>query len=230
MLHTSDIHVCGDDASMDALRAVVSTANESEVDIVLIAGDLFDNARLGDEVVKETVAELGKLARPVVVIPGNHDCVDEGSIYRRVNLSDAGDHVFFVGNPAGEELNFEDLSLGVWARGIESHHPANHPLDGYKPTDPAHWSVVLTHGHYVPDGEQSDRSSTIKQEEIARLQCHYVALGHWHGFLDVSQPGVNAFYSGSPTEPGSAGASVNIVTLHPETGVRVDRQEIRSSR
>jgi DNA repair exonuclease SbcCD nuclease subunit len=226
MLHTSDVHIAGDEASMAGLQAVVRTAVDCDVDIVLIAGDLFDSARVRDEAVEGTIAELGRLGRPVVVIPGNHDCVDERSIYHRVDLSSAGDHVFFAGDPAGEELVFEDLSLVIWARGIESHDPRHHPLAGYKPADPAYWSVVLTHGHYVPSTEKSDRSSQITQEEIGQLQCHYLALGHWHRYLDVSEGAVTAFYSGSPSEPGRDGASVNLVTLRPGGDVEVERRLI----
>jgi exonuclease SbcD len=227
MLHTSDIHIAGDDASMGGLEAVVNTAIECQVDIVVIAGDLFDNARVGDDAVKRTLTELARLDTPVVVIPGNHDCIDKTSIYHRVDLSSAGDHVFFAGNPDGEELVFEDLSLVVWARGIENHEPANRPLAGYKPMDPAYWRVVVTHGHYVPSGAESNRSSPITQDEIGQLRCHYLALGHWHRFLDVSEGDVKAFYSGSPSEPGTTGASVNLVTLDPAAGVEVERRLIR---
>jgi DNA repair exonuclease SbcCD nuclease subunit len=226
MLHTSDIHIAGDEASRAALQAVVHTAIDCDVDLVLIAGDLFDNARLRDDVVDETIGELGRLGRPVVVIPGNHDCVDEQSIYRRVDLRKAGDHVFFAGETAGQQLVFEELSLSIWARGIENHDPANRPLLGCLPADPAYWSVVVTHGHYVPTGERSDRSSRITQEEIGRLDCDYLALGHWHRFVDVSEGGVRAYYSGSPTEPGRDGPTVNLVTLHPDTGVHVERRLI----
>ena len=226
MLHTSDIHIAGDRTSIAGLRAVVQRAIDEDVDLVLIAGDLFDSSRVRDDAVDLTLQELERLARPVVVIPGNHDCVDERSIYHRVDLAAAGDHVFFAGDPAGEELTFERLSLVVWARGIESHEPANRPLDGYVPADADHWRVVLSHGHYVPGGEISDRSSPIPQDEIAQLQCDYVALGHWHRFTDVSQGDVKAFYSGSPSEPGSEQATVNLVTLDPEAGVTVERQPI----
>ena len=226
MLHTSDVHIAGDDRSQAALAAVVDLAAEGAVDIVLIAGDLFDSARVGDDAVDRTIAQLSRLSQPVVVIPGNHDCMDDTSIYHRVALSSAGDHVHFAGDPAGEELFFEDLSLVVWARGIESHHPLHRPLDGYVPGDPSCWNVVVTHGHYVPRGERSDRSSPITQDEIAELACHYLALGHWHRYLDVSEGEVRAFYSGSPSEPGRDGASVNVVTLDPGTGVRVERRPI----
>ena len=224
MLHTSDVHISDDEASIASLRAVIDTAIACNVDIVLIAGDLFDNARISDDAAQRTIVELGRLTCPVVVIPGNHDCVDERSIYRRVELAKAGDHVFFVANPAGSELVFEDLALVVWARGIENHEPTHRPLAGYRPGDPTRWSVVLTHGHYVRTGEISDRSSMITQREIAQLRCHYVALGHWHRFVDVSEAAVKAFYSGSPNS--SDDASVNLVSLHPTSGVLVERRAI----
>lgn len=226
MLHTSDVHISGDKASSDALHTVVSAAIECDVDIVLIAGDLFDSSSVPDDAVEQTIAELGRLRSPVVVVPGNHDCIDTRSIYHRVDLSSAGEHVFFAGDPAGEEITFEALSLIIWARGIETHDPSNHPLAGYAPADPKYWGVVLTHGHYVPHGEISDRSSQITQGEIGQLRCHYLALGHWHRFLDVSTGDVKAFYSGSPSEPGIHGASVNLVTLRPDAPVHVERRLI----
>jgi DNA repair exonuclease SbcCD nuclease subunit len=225
MLHTSDIHIAGDQASMDGFQAVVSTAIDCDVDIVLIAGDLFDSSRVREDTVAQTVTELRRLGRPVVLIPGNHDCIDARSIYHRVDLSDA-ENVFLAADPAGQEVTFPDLSLVIWARGIENHDPTNRPLAGYTPADPAYWRVVLTHGHYVPTGENSDRSSRIAQAEIGDLQCDYVALGHWHRFVDVSEGDVKAFYSGSPCEPVTGGATVNMVTLDRERGVQVQRRTI----
>ena len=117
MLHTSDVHITGVD-SVNTLHCVIDAALERGVDIVLIAGDLFDSSRVSDEAVAFVVAELARVGRPVVVIPGNHDCVDEQSIYHRADLRAAGPHVFFAGNPAGEELVFEDLDLIVLSKGM----------------------------------------------------------------------------------------------------------------
>src|ERR1700761_3903800 len=91
LLHTSDVHVAGDALSADGLDRVVTTALDLDVDLVVIAGDLFDNARVAAETVEATIAQLGRLTMPVVVIPGNHDCVDERSIYLRADLTAAGD-------------------------------------------------------------------------------------------------------------------------------------------
>lgn len=233
LLHTSDVHI-GDDpiqpgARLDSFKAVVDAALEQDVDAVLIAGDLFDNARIEDDVVAQTIKELSRLRQPTIVIPGNHDCVDKESLYLRVDLREAGPHIHFVGDPAGQLLVFENLGMSVWARGIEEHHPGHKPLAGYTAGDPQLWRIGLTHGHFVPRGEEDYRSSTILEDEIAQLECDYLALGHWHRFVDVSAEGVTAFYCGSPGEEISVFPSANLVTLDPVGGVIVDRIPLRKT-
>jgi DNA repair exonuclease SbcCD nuclease subunit len=194
--------------------------------MVLIAGDLFDSGRVGDDAIDATVKQLARLDKPVVVIPGNHDCIDEYSIYHRVDLRTAGDHVFLAANPAGEELIFDDYAVSIWARGIENHEPAHRPLEGCPSARPGYWRIVLTHGHYVPAGALSDRSSQISEEEISSLECDFLALGHWHHFVDVSAGDVRACYSGSPSHRGGDGPAVNLVRLAPAAGVLVERRVI----
>jgi DNA repair exonuclease SbcCD nuclease subunit len=226
LLHTSDVHISTVGPALWALAAVVDMALESGVDLVLIAGDLFDSARVPQEVAEAVVADLARLTVPTIVIPGNHDCIDQLSIYRRVDLTKAGDHVFFANDPGGRRLVLEELRLSVWARGIEDHKPSNRPLLGYEPSGPRYWEVVVAHGHYVGREEASDRSSPITAEEIGRLSCDYLALGHWHRFLDVSEGETTAFYSGSPSDAGADGPTVNVVTLDPDSGVQVERRRI----
>jgi DNA repair exonuclease SbcCD nuclease subunit len=225
-LHTSDIHVSDGPDSARGLRAVADLATAQQVDLVLIAGDLFDHSRVAATTVEGAIEELARFPQPVVIIPGNHDQVDERSVYHRADLQTAGEHVTFVGDPTGREVVFDALQLVVWARGIEDHSPAHRPLAAYDAPRRPYWNVVLTHGHYVPAGGRSDRSSQINEDEIGALGCDYVALGHWHHFLDVSTGGVPAFYSGSPTMPAGDYASVNLVRLHDGADATVERVPI----
>ena len=110
LLHTADLHIDEGQASITAMRAVIDIALAEQVDLVLIAGDTFDHDQVSDLAARSVVTELARLTQPVVIIPGNHDPIDYRSIYRRVDLTEAGPHVYFVDDPAGRELVFPDLN------------------------------------------------------------------------------------------------------------------------
>ena len=110
LLHTADLHIDEGQASITAMRAVIDIALAERVNLVLIAGDTFDHDQVSDLAARSVVTELARLTQPVVIIPGNHDPIDYRSIYRRVDLTEAGPHVYFVDDPAGRELVFPDLN------------------------------------------------------------------------------------------------------------------------
>ncbi len=210
MLHTSDLHVSdGDEATLAAVAAVVDIALDQQVDLVILAGDTFDHDRVSTATADRVIAELARLHQPVVVIPGNHDAIDRTSIYHRVDLGQAGRHVHFVGDPDGAELIFDELAVAIWARGIADHSPQNRPLEGVRPADEKYWRIVIAHGLYVAAGEQSYRSSQIHHDEIAALNCDYLALGHIHRHSEIRAGGVLASYSGSASQDADPG--VNLV-------------------
>lgn len=84
ILHTADWHIGAktDDLDRfqeqkDALRQIIDIANSEKVDMVLIAGDIYDNlvpSAEDEELVYNTVAELSRGGEcAVVAIAGNHD-------------------------------------------------------------------------------------------------------------------------------------------------------------
>jgi DNA repair protein SbcD/Mre11 len=156
ILHTSDWHVGKvlkgrdrHDEHVAVLGSIVKTARDEDVDVVLVAGDLFEtsapNAR-SQGLVMRTLLALREDGRQVVVIAGNHD--NQGlldSVYRPV-LSQLGPHV--LGLPkrpdsggtitlrtrSGEEakvaaLPFLSHRFAVRAAEIVMHEFAEHTLD-----------------------------------------------------------------------------------------------------
>lgn len=82
ILHTADWHIGKKLGRLDRLEEaqavlddVLAVADESDVDAVLVAGDLFDRAGPPHETMRLVFETLVRLAegRRVVVIPGNHD-------------------------------------------------------------------------------------------------------------------------------------------------------------
>ena len=225
-IHTADVHI-GDSTigprRLAGLAGTVDAALATKADAILIAGDLFDSARVLDSEIEATLEHLARLSLPVVITAGNHDALGSPSIYERVRLSQAGRHVYFLGTPDGGHVALDHLQVTLWARGLVEHHPGNNPLAGYSRHVEGHWQVALAHGHFVPSAQKPDRSSPVFEDQIGALGCDYLALGHWHRFLDVSRNGTAAFYPGSPSEAGGSFASVNLVTLEEGRPARVER-------
>ena len=218
IIHTSDTHL-GDDwdpeSAQRALSAVVDGVHGLRGDALLIAGDVFDNARISDTVLEFFVDEIARAAVPAVILPGNHDLYDSRSLYLRSPFACGPANLHIITGIRGQTLSFPELTLDVWGRAMDRHTPAFRPLAGIPTARNSHWRVVMAHGHFHYPDDTEERSSPIRSHEIAEAACDYIALGHWERFEDVSQNGVTAFYSGSPMGAATSrgNVAVNVVDL-----------------
>ena len=73
-------------ARLDAIERMVAVAASEAVDLVLVAGDLFDSSTVAEAVVMEVLEVIGTFPAPVLVIPGNHDHGGAGGIWRRADV------------------------------------------------------------------------------------------------------------------------------------------------
>ena len=225
LVHTSDLHlgeVSGHPYAARALTAVVDAVPRLGGDLLILAGDNFDHARVPDEVIREFLSELGRLDAPVVVLPGNHDLHGEGSVYAREVGLEKPSNVFIIDDPDGQLVSFPELSVDLWGRAMLSHSPEFSPLLGIPGKSEGRWLVATAHGHFCDADNWGQRSSPIFATEIASASCDYLALGHWDRHADVSQNGVPAVYSGTARgmNPPHYLGEVTLVDLDPEDGVR----------
>ncbi len=226
IVHTSDTHL-GDgwdpDAAQRALSAVVNGVRSLHADALLIAGDVFDNARISDALLEFFVSEMERAAVPAIILPGNHDLYDAASLYLRAPFAAAGENLHIIRGARGETLSFPRLGLDVWGRAMDSHTPSFRPLAGIPAERTGRWLVGMAHGHFHFPDDTEERSSPIRPHEIAGAACDYIALGHWERFEDVSQNGVMAFYSGSPMGASAdrGRVAVNVVDLDPRAAESV---------
>jgi DNA repair exonuclease SbcCD nuclease subunit len=241
VLHTADVHLGSDgygDAGQRAayreryrraFQGLIDRAIADRVDLLLIAGDLFDHNRVAEETVAFADAELNRLRQPVVILPGNHDALDTGAIYDRCDIGAGASHVHVIRRLNGETIDIPELDVLVWGRAMEEHTPAFHPLDGIPGRDRRRWCLALAHGFFYEDRRQPERSSPVFADEIRHTGWDYVALGHQHVQSNVSQGPVTAYYSGAPviewseTQPEG---SVLRVELSEQHGVRVEPRPI----
>ncbi len=228
LIHTSDTHLgdeTGHPVAEDALQAVVEAVPGLGGDVLLLVGDIFDNGRVGDVVLDFFLDQVGSLAVPAVLLPGNHDLIGDDSIYNRepFRRRPANLHVFT--QTEGQTISFPELTLDLWGRAMPFHSPEFRPLAGMPPAGNGRWLVALAHGHFHFDDELDRRSSPIFPGEVAEATCDYLALGHWDRHADVSQGRVKAAYSGTPLGPSRKNplGTVTVVELDPPTGVHLSR-------
>lgn len=212
ILHTSDIHLGDDgfgisgrhdDRAEKALKTLVDLAIRVETSLLIVAGDLFDHNRVEDTVVELALQEFLRLSVPVVILPGNHDCLSPDSVYRRRYFSEADSHVRVFTAMEGERLLFPELDLALWGKPIDGYGAGLRPMAGVPPRGRERWHVAVAHGHYVDLALSQMHALQIGREEIVQSCQDYVALGHCGPFHCVCDEPVKAYYSGSATETGT---------------------------
>jgi DNA repair exonuclease SbcCD nuclease subunit len=244
ILHTADVHLDLDGFGSDAhtrrsrdiihqaFSTVIDLAIQEAVDLLLIAGDLFDSNRPSGAAVDFAIQEMRRAGRPIVMIPGNHDCLTAASIHHQVNLPAVCPNLLLITHPTGECHQLAAYNLVLWGRGMVEHEPAYHPLAGLPRRQDDAWHMALGHGFFMADDVPAQRSSPIYAAEIRQSAWDYIALGHCHAFADVSQGSVTAYYSGAPGfYPGAPGADGHAALVQCVAGtqrrVSVTRLDLR---
>ena len=215
-------------AVKESLKATVDMALAEAVDLVLIAGDLFDSNAVSRNLVDEAVVQLKRLARiPVCILPGTHDCYEASSVYRRPEFQDTPNiHIF---TDEITSISFPDLDLTVY--GKANLHPTGteSPLIGLEKNKETKYHVAMAHGEIAIEGKFAGDYYPIEGKEIAASGMNYVALGHWHRYADFSQGGVKAFYCGAPEtlsfEEGEDSGCVLLVSID-ESATRVEKKRV----
>lgn len=210
-LHTSDIHlgatfdVLGDKASEQreqlktTFSKVVDLALARDVDLFLIAGDLFDSNNPSPSLidfVSRIFTRLTDHGIKICLIPGNHDyaLIDRKSLGKEF-LDREKEGVFIFTDPDGSKVEFQELNTEVYARANTINKSSKSPLVVVDSSFSG-FQILMAHGGVV--GQAKKPEWPIQPRDIESCGADYVALGDWHSWREESQGKVIAYYSGSP--------------------------------
>jgi DNA repair exonuclease SbcCD nuclease subunit len=197
---------------------VLDAAHECDAQALILAGDIFDSHRAGDEIIEGAARLLAAARLETVILPGNHDPATPEAVYRRFGFADPA-NVHVLGVSAEESVLFPALDLEVC--GMPHADYADYAPLASPRSRSMRWHVVVAHGHWVTGPQDAHRGWQIHDHEIAATGADYVALGHW----DLAQPAgdgaVPAYYSGSP----DLARTINIVRFS-AAGVEVRRHPL----
>ncbi len=231
VLHTADVHLDNDSYGDSRERAahrergrrvfqrIVDRAITDTVDLLLIAGDLFDHNRVADDTIAFVRTELDRLRQPVVILPGNHDSLRTNAIYDRHEFTAGASHVHVIRRLNGETIDFPELDVVVWGRAMEEHEPEFRPLADIPGRDDRRWCLAMAHGFFYETRQRPERSSPIFADEVRDTGWDYVALGHWGRYREVQTEPVPVVYPGDTACSFDGQPGAVIVELSPTLGV-----------
>ena len=207
ILHTADIHFDTPFSGMtpkEALKSkeelkqvfekIIKITLEKEVDILLIAGDIFDNLSVNRTTlyfIKSCFEIINKVN--VFISPGNHDPFNEKSFYNIVEWPD-NVHIF---KSSMEMVILDDLDTVVWGAGFNVPHVKKSLLKDVKRAE-GYNNILVLHGE-IANTQEGNEYNPITEEEIGKSNVDYVALGHRHKFSEIKKIENTYYcYSGCP--------------------------------
>lgn len=229
-----------------AFRRAIDLALQERVDLVLVAGDLFDSNNQPRRSVERAAAEFKRLIASnirVVLIPGTHDVYDEASLFRVFDIAALaglapGNRNLVVLTPDRPEVVYPALDLAVYGRVYDTKRAPTSPLEGFSTAGETRvrWRIGLIHGSLRIPGRVEDDDVLFTEAEVAASELHYLALGHWHSALDGRAGATTWAYPGAPepvaVDQDGAG-QVLLVTLDESGGqatVSLDRRTVGRTR
>ena len=209
ILHTADIHIGAAEsflgASADARRfetlitfeKIIDLAKSESVDLIAIAGDLFDSNTIEDRLITAVLTKIADVA-PIKVVfsAGNHDPLNAESPFLNRSLPEN----LYVLGLRDECITFPDINTRVYGRSFE-----HNCLDGEESftlkTEDSFINIMVQHGELKSDLNSDYNAITPKFVKNSGMD--YIALGHVHKRTEIGKIDDTRFaYCGCPEGQG----------------------------
>ncbi len=192
ILHTADLHLTTKDPSrLEILNWIINKGNESNVNLLIVAGDLFDSDAEAIILRAEVLRIFEKSKAQIYLLPGNHDVESYGPNY------DYGKNVKQLIQKPFEQLKFNNVNIIAVPYQKTKFAECIMDLTG-------NIDILIAHGtiydlSIIPIlSEEETKYMPIYPAEIENL-ARCVLLGHIHStFVDLTHKKTRVIYSGAP--------------------------------
>ncbi|MEV6268717.1 metallophosphoesterase [Kribbella sp. NPDC051936] len=178
-------------ARLDAVARIGEVAKDTGAAFVVVTGDVFEHNQVERQTILRACEALKRIPVPVVLLPGNHDALEPGSLWTSSQwLAHAPEHVTVL----TETTPFQ-IMPGVEIVGApwRSRRPLSDPAaPGYADLPPAAETtrILLAHGQLTSlSGGMSDVppiDQAALEAAVADGRLQYVGLGDRHSTTRVT--------------------------------------------
>ena len=165
--------------SRELLTRLCNYVNQNGVDLVLLAGDLFDSDTTYRETLEALSEALGAMQARVFIAPGNHDWYGPGSPYLTVQWPD---NVHIFTQPHLEAMAWPEKRLVLHGAAFTASEQSAGFLSGFAAPKDSNLHIGLLHGEIDPAEARYD---PIRKEEIAASGLAYRVPVPFSSFLSL---------------------------------------------
>ena len=188
ILHTGDVHLDSPFSGLDlkkselrrrelraTFRTLMQYVKNNSINILLIAGDLFDSGFVTRETIDMLTAEFASVPEcKIIITPGNHDPYKDNSVYAKV-VFPSNVHIFKTEYP--EKLELPEMDIDIYGYAFLSPTFRRSPLAKMSVDNPNRLNILCAHGDL---GAPVSPHAPISESDIAAFGCDYSALAHVH--------------------------------------------------
>lgn len=210
LLHCADIHIGAAHSFLGAnadrrrfetlvtFENIMDLAKEREVDLVAIAGDLFDTDNLESNFSNAVINKIAEIApTKVVYCAGNHDPLNSSSPF----IGDALPENLYVLPGKDTCIEFNDINTRVYGRSFETAHLQG--VDEFTIPVPQDDIINIMVQHGELKGDLNSDYNAITHRFIKKSGMDYIALGHIHKHTPIGKiESVSFAYPGCPEGQG----------------------------
>lgn len=186
------------EARFKAVERIAALANEHQVDAVLVAGDVFDTQTVSPRTIRQMFNAMAGFRGQWIMIAGNHDAALAESVWTRARrLEVIPGNVDLLLEPATVK-EYPALGIAILAAPLTQRHTYDDLTSVFDAveTTPGLLRIGLAHGSVQGMlSEDIDSANPISADRTERAKLDYLALGDWHGCLEVNP---RVWYSGTP--------------------------------
>ncbi|MCI8484083.1 MAG: DNA repair exonuclease [Lachnospiraceae bacterium] len=162
--------------SWKAFTEVITKAREEQVQLLLIAGDLFHRQPLLRDL-KEVNYQFSRIPKTqVVMIAGNHDHLSPNSYFRTFSW---GENVHFLKEERMDTVELQSLRVRVYGLSYWHRELREHLYDNLQVKRDEYANILLGHGG-------DEKHIPFRTSELEMKGFDYVAMGHIHKPMELA--------------------------------------------
>lgn len=209
ILHTADIHIGAGDSFLGAnaqsrrfetlitFERIIDTAVQNGVQLIAIAGDLFDSDNPEAIFVDAVLNKISDCGIKVVYCAGNHDPLNSNSPFITRNLPE---NLYVLGK-TDQCITFDDINTRVYGRSFESAHLKGEEEFTLEVPNDNFINIMVQHGELK--GDLGSDYNSITPKFVKKSGMDYIALGHIHKRTPIGKIDNTFFaYCGCPEGQG----------------------------